>query len=166
MYKYRYKYRYRYRGKWTRSPTHAVARSAVADNFLFDHKLSTGISKIGISVKIALELQEPVSWQSKAKNPLIEESATSKHRRGNYNVFYERVNRITSRDYNPIFDTDFASLVRYDRFPSLLYGSCKKRAKKNDNNNRIDFPGYPFFLLSICFSLSKYFQDFKHNTNR
>ena len=37
--------------------------------------------------------------------------------------FYERVNRITSRDYNPIFDTDFASLVRYDRFPSLLYGS-------------------------------------------
>ena len=24
---------------------------------------------------------------------------------------------------NPIFDTDFASLVRYDRFPSLLYGS-------------------------------------------
>ena len=32
MYKYRYKYRYRYRGKWTRSPTHAVARSAVADN--------------------------------------------------------------------------------------------------------------------------------------
>ena len=37
--------------------------------------------------------------------------------------FYERLNRITSRDYNPIFDTDFASLVRYDRFPSLLYGS-------------------------------------------
>ena len=35
----------------------------------------------------------------------------------------ERVNRITSLDYNPIFDTDFASLVRYDRFPSLLYGS-------------------------------------------
>ena len=33
MYKYRYKYRYRYRGKWTRSPTHAVARSAVADIF-------------------------------------------------------------------------------------------------------------------------------------
>ena len=31
MYKYRYKYRYRYRGKWTRSPTHAVAQSAVAD---------------------------------------------------------------------------------------------------------------------------------------
>ena len=38
-------------------------------------------------------------------------------------LFNERVNRITSRDYNPIFDTDFASLVRYDRFPSLLYGS-------------------------------------------
>ena len=37
--------------------------------------------------------------------------------------FYERVNRITSRDYNPIFDTDFASLVRYDRFQGLLYGS-------------------------------------------
>ena len=37
--------------------------------------------------------------------------------------FYERVNRITSRDYNPIFDADFASLVRYDRFRSLLYGS-------------------------------------------
>ena len=37
--------------------------------------------------------------------------------------FYERVNRITSRDYNPIFDTDFASLVRYDWFPSLLYSS-------------------------------------------
>ena len=37
--------------------------------------------------------------------------------------FNERVNRITSRDYNPIFDTGFASLVRYDRFPSLLYGS-------------------------------------------
>ena len=35
-------------------------------------------------------------------------------------LFYDRVNRITSRDYNPIFDTDFASLVRYDRFPSLL----------------------------------------------
>ena len=35
--------------------------------------------------------------------------------------FCERVNRMTSRDYNPIFDTDFASLVRYDRFPSLLY---------------------------------------------
>ena len=32
--------------------------------------------------------------------------------------FDETVNRITSRDYNPIFDTDFASLVRYDRFPS------------------------------------------------
>ena len=31
MYKYRYKYRYRYRGKWARSPTHAVAQSAVAD---------------------------------------------------------------------------------------------------------------------------------------
>ena len=41
----------------------------------------------------------------------------------NFNVFYERVKRITSPDYNPIFDTDFASLVRYDRFPSLLYGS-------------------------------------------
>ena len=36
--------------------------------------------------------------------------------------FYERVNRIKSWDYNPIFDTDFESLVRYDRFPSLLYG--------------------------------------------
>ena len=47
----------------------------------------------------------------------------NRNRRGNFNVFYERVNRITSRDYNPIFDTDFASLVRYDRFPSLLYGS-------------------------------------------
>ena len=46
-----------------------------------------------------------------------------RNRRGNFNVFYERVNRITSRDYKPIFDTDFASLVRYDRFPSLLYGS-------------------------------------------
>ena len=46
-----------------------------------------------------------------------------RNRRGNSNVFYEMVNRITSRDYNPIFDTDFASLVRYDRFPSLLYGS-------------------------------------------
>ena len=43
--------------------------------------------------------------------------------RGNVHAFYERVNRITSRDYNPIFDTDFASLVRYDRFPNLLYGS-------------------------------------------
>ena len=47
----------------------------------------------------------------------------NRDRPGNFNVFYERVNRITSRDYNPIFDTDFASLVRYDRFPSLLYGS-------------------------------------------
>ena len=37
---------------------------------------------------------------------------------------YETVNRITSRDYNPIFDTDFASLVRCNRFPSLLYGSA------------------------------------------
>ena len=35
--------------------------------------------------------------------------------------FHERVNRITSQDYNPIFDIDFASLVRYDRFPSLRY---------------------------------------------
>ena len=38
-------------------------------------------------------------------------------------LFCEMANRITSRDYNPIFDTDFANLVRYDRFPSLLYGS-------------------------------------------
>ena len=38
-------------------------------------------------------------------------------------LFNEMVNRIRSWDYNPIFDTDFASLVRYDRFPSLLYGS-------------------------------------------
>ena len=45
-----------------------------------------------------------------------------RNRQGNVDVFYERVNRITSRDDNPIFDTDFASLVRYDRFPSLLYG--------------------------------------------
>ena len=37
--------------------------------------------------------------------------------------FYEMANRITSRDYNPIFDTNFESLVRYDRFPSLLYCS-------------------------------------------
>ena len=37
--------------------------------------------------------------------------------------FHETVNRITSRDYNPISDTDFTSLVRYDRFPSLLYCS-------------------------------------------
>ena len=35
MYKYRYKYRYRYRGKWTRSPTHAVAQSAVADKLTY-----------------------------------------------------------------------------------------------------------------------------------
>ena len=46
----------------------------------------------------------------------------NRNRRGDFNVFYERVNRITSRDVNPIFDTDFPSLVRYDRFPSLLYG--------------------------------------------
>ena len=45
------------------------------------------------------------------------------NRRGVFIVFYERANRIASRDYNPIFDTDFASLVRYDRFPSRLYGS-------------------------------------------
>ena len=37
--------------------------------------------------------------------------------------FNEMANRITSRAYNPIFDTDVASLVRYDRVPSLLYGS-------------------------------------------
>ena len=37
--------------------------------------------------------------------------------------FNDGVNHMTSRDNNPIFDTDFASLVRYDRFPSLLYGS-------------------------------------------
>ena len=37
--------------------------------------------------------------------------------------FNEMVSRITSRDYNPIFDTDFASLVPSNRFPSLLYGS-------------------------------------------
>ena len=30
-YKYKYKHKYRYRGKWARSPTHAVAQSAVAD---------------------------------------------------------------------------------------------------------------------------------------
>ena len=46
-----------------------------------------------------------------------------RNRQGNLNAFYDMANRITSRDYNPIFDTDFASLVRYDRFPSLLYGS-------------------------------------------
>ena len=53
----------------------------------------------------------------------------NRNRRGNFNAVYERVNRVTSRDYNPIFDTDFASLVRHDRFPSLLYGSgaiCSK----------------------------------------
>ena len=36
--------------------------------------------------------------------------------------FYERVNRVTSRDYNPIFDTDFASLVRYDRLSFDMIG--------------------------------------------
>ena len=46
-----------------------------------------------------------------------------RNRRRILKVFYEGVNRITSRDYGPIFDTDFASLVRYDRFSSLLYGS-------------------------------------------
>ena len=46
-----------------------------------------------------------------------------RNRRGHSNFFYERVNRITSRDNSPICDTDFARLVRYDRFPSLLYGS-------------------------------------------
>ena len=35
-------------------------------------------------------------------------------------LFYERVNRIASRDDNLTFATDFASLVRYDRFPSLV----------------------------------------------
>ena len=44
------------------------------------------------------------------------------NRSGNSNLFF-MANRITSRDYYPIFDTDFASLVRYDRFPSRLYGS-------------------------------------------
>ena len=47
-----------------------------------------------------------------------------RNRREIFKVFdYERVNPITTRDYNSIFDTDFASLVRYDRFPSLLCGS-------------------------------------------
>ena len=46
-----------------------------------------------------------------------------RNRRRNFKVIYERVNRITSRDYNPIFDTDFASRVGWNRFPSLLYGS-------------------------------------------
>ena len=35
--------------------------------------------------------------------------------------FYERVNRITSRDYNSIFVTDFESLVRYDWFGSDFF---------------------------------------------
>ena len=47
-----------------------------------------------------------------------------RNRRRNSDVFYERVNRITSRDDNPIFDTDLARLVRYDRFPSLLYAGA------------------------------------------
>ena len=46
-----------------------------------------------------------------------------RNRRRKSNAFYERVNRRTSREYNPIFDVDFASLVRYDQFPSLLYDS-------------------------------------------
>ena len=45
-----------------------------------------------------------------------------RNRRGNFDVLYASVNRITSRDKKPVFDTDFAILVRYDRFPSLLYG--------------------------------------------
>ena len=46
-----------------------------------------------------------------------------RNRGGKSNFLYERVNRITSRDHNAIFDTDCASLVRNDRFQSLLYGS-------------------------------------------
>ena len=47
----------------------------------------------------------------------------NRNRPRNFNVFYERVNRTASRDYSPIFDTDFASRVRYNRFPNFLYGS-------------------------------------------
>ena len=45
------------------------------------------------------------------------------NRRGYCNFVYERVKGRISLDGNPIFDTDFANRVRYDRFPSLLYGS-------------------------------------------
>ena len=57
----------------------------------------------------------------KSKNPLPRTSKSS--RKLKLAWFVERVKRITSRDYNPIFDTDFSSLVRYDPFSSLLYGS-------------------------------------------
>ena len=73
---------------------------------------------------------------------------------------YDRVNRITSRDYNPIFDTDFASLVRYDRFPSLLYGSgttftkidyfSRKRHKISASWVTPQSPGLGTFLFLVC----------------
>ena len=31
-YRYRYKYRHKGKGKWSRTPTHTLAQSAVADN--------------------------------------------------------------------------------------------------------------------------------------
>ena len=64
-----------------------------------------------------LELLEPVSWQNKVKNQYIEKSATSNIELvEEISMFFnESVNRITSRDYNLVFDTDSASLVRYDR---------------------------------------------------
>ena len=51
-----------------------------------------------------------------SKNPQPRTSKSSMK----FQCFFMRVNHITSRDYNPIFDT---GLVRYDRFPSLLYSS-------------------------------------------
>ena len=61
-----------------------------------------------------LERLEPVSWQSKVKKLYIEKSPTSKIEivKEISMFLYKRLNRITSRDDNPIFDTDFASLVR------------------------------------------------------
>ena len=66
--------------------------------------------------------------------------------------FYERVNRITSRDYNPIFDTDFASLVRYDRFPSLLYGSGATFLKIGLWYGGAASSFIPIFSVNIIFS--------------
>ena len=68
---------------------------------------------------------KPKNQKSGNKNQKIEKSATSTIEivEEIWMFFYERVNRITSRDYDPIFDTDFAGLIRYHRFPSLLYGS-------------------------------------------
>ena len=79
-------------------------------------------------------------------------------RRRNVNVFYGKVNRITSRDYSHIFDTDFVSLAHDDRFPSLLYGSGATCFKIG-----LSYGGAASSFIPICrfiYFLDKMFFDF------